>query len=119
MTGRGPCRFVAPREARAGSGVRASDDLRCGGLRTTLIGTARADRITGTRRRDVIAVLDEASPDQLAGGASTGQLVGGSGNDTLRGGGGPDVLNAGNGRLDRAIGGAGADSCTGRRLLGC
>ena len=124
-------------------GVRASDALRCGGLRTTLIGTPKGDRIFGTPRRDVIAArggkdvvhgrggadviclgagadraLGGAGPDRILGQGGPDRLLGGRGADVLLGGPGRDVLLGGAGR-DRALGGAGRDACSARITRSC
>lgn len=65
---------------------------RCEGLKATIVGNARANRIRGTERRDVI--------------------VAGDGNDRISGLGGNDVICGGFG-ADRIVGGPGND-----RLLG-
>jgi DNA-binding beta-propeller fold protein YncE len=103
---------------------------RCQGRRATLVGTARAERIRGTRRRDVIAALggndriaglagDDvvcagAGNDRVDGGPGGDRLAGGSGNDRLTGGSGPDTV-AGDGGNDRLDGGPGADRLGGDR----
>jgi hypothetical protein len=76
------------------------------GLRCTIIGTSRADRLRGTPRRDVICGL--GGNDVIFGLGGNDKLVGGAGNDRLSGGRGNDVLDGGAGR-DRINGGAGAD----------
>jgi Ca2+-binding RTX toxin-like protein len=133
----------APGAAGSSPGVRASSALRCGGLRTTLIGTARRDRIFGTAKRDVIASRggndvvfgrggadviclgagrDRASggagPDRLLGQGGPDRLLGGPGADLLLGGPGRDVLLGGVGR-DRALGGPGRDACAARLTRSC
>ncbi len=133
----------APGEAGSSPGVRASSALRCGGLRTTLIGTARRDRIFGTARRDVIAAqggndlvrglggndvlclgagadraFGGAGRDRILGQGGADRLLGGPGADVMLGGAGRDVLLGGAGR-DRALGGAGRDACSARLTRSC
>ena len=97
---------------------------RCAGRRATIIGTPAADRLKGSRRRDVIVGLGGkdsiragdgndvvcAGPgdDKVKGGTGNDKLRGGSGRDRLRGGPGRDNLNGGPGR-DKLIGGPGRD----------
>jgi Ca2+-binding RTX toxin-like protein len=64
----------------------------CGGLKATIVGNAKANKIEGTDRRDVIAA--------------------GGGNDTIRGLGGNDVICGGEG-ADRIFGGADDDTIHG------
>jgi Ca2+-binding RTX toxin-like protein len=101
---------------------------RCGGLRATIVGTARRDVIRGTARRDVIAALAGndlvrglggndliclgAGNDRALGGAGADRVLGGTGADRVLGGPGADVLLGGPG-ADVLLGGPGAD-----RLLG-
>jgi DNA-binding beta-propeller fold protein YncE len=89
-------------------------NVKCGGLRATIVGTDRADTLRGTAKADVIAarggndkvqalggkdtVCGEAGNDNLAGGAKVDALLGGPGKDTLLGGPGTDRLNGGPGR---------------------
>jgi Tol biopolymer transport system component len=109
----------------------------CLGSPVTLLGTSRADEISGTAADDVIATLGGADvvdgrggddlicagsgadvvsagagDDSVSGGGGPDRLVGGSGDDTLRGGPGPDVLRAGAG-YDTCFGGSGTDAGTG------
>jgi Ca2+-binding RTX toxin-like protein len=65
----------------------------CDGLRATIVGTNRADRIVGTDKRDVIVAR--------------------GGNDVIRGGGGNDVICAGDG-ADTVHGGDGHDRIFGQ-----
>jgi Ca2+-binding RTX toxin-like protein len=133
----------APGEAGSSPGVRASSARRCAGVRTTLIGTARRDRIFGTARRDVIAALGGndvvrglggndvlclgagadrafggAGRDRILGQAGRDRLLGGPGADVMLGGAGRDVLLGGAGR-DLALGGAGRDACSARLTRSC
>jgi DNA-binding beta-propeller fold protein YncE len=89
-------------------------NVKCGGLRATIVGTDRADTLRGTAKADVIAarggndkvqglggkdtVCGEAGNDNLAGGAKADALLGGPGKDTLLGGPGADRLVGGPGR---------------------
>jgi uncharacterized delta-60 repeat protein len=81
-----------PAQPQPGAQQPPTKVVRCGGLKATIVGTAKRDVIRGTRRRDVIAAL--------------------GGNDVVRGLGGNDVICGGKGK-DRLIGGAGKD-----RLIG-
>lgn len=65
----------------------------CAGIKATIVGNAKHNRITGTPRRDVI--------------------VAGAGNDTIRGLGGNDVVCGGEG-ADRIFGGPGNDRLFGQ-----
>jgi hypothetical protein len=80
--------------------------MAAGGQRCTLSGTAGADRLQGTPRRDVIC--GRGGADIVKGLAGNDRLIGGRGDDTLVGGGGNDELFGGPGR-DRLVGGRGAD----------
>jgi Ca2+-binding RTX toxin-like protein len=102
--------------------------------RCTIDGTARADRLAGTRERDIIRGLGgddviDANPgdlgnvyyrredvDAIAGGAGDDRLFGRRGHDTLDGGAGDDRLDGGRG-ADRLAGGAGDDVLDGGRYL--
>ena len=90
----------------------------------TIVGTARADRLKGTRGNDVICGLGGSDringlggSDVVYGGAGNDRIVGGKGNDRLIGNAGKDRLvgSAGRDRLiglagrDRLVGGKGAD----------
>ena len=127
-----------------GSGpVRASPALRCDGRPTTLIGTARGDKIFGTPGPDVIVALGGkdvvrgrggadiiclgngadrafggAGPDRILGQGGPDRLFGGPGADIMLGGPGRDVLRGGTGR-DRALGGSGRDVCSARLTRSC
>ena len=92
---------------------------RCGGKRATIVGTARKDKLRGTRGADVIVALGGA--DTVAGGGGKDLICGGDGDDRLDGGTGNDVLfgQSGKDRLggaagnDRLQGGAGNDALGG------
>ena len=71
----------------------------CNGLPATIIGTNRADRLTGTPGDDVMVGLggDDwingmGGNDTICGGDGNDTLVGGAGDDTLFGGAGDDTL---------------------------
>jgi uncharacterized delta-60 repeat protein len=75
----------------------------CGGKRATIVGTARSDRLKGTRRADVIVAL--GGNDRVAGGSGSDLICAGEGNDKVDGGAGNDRLFGQAGR--DALGGAG------------
>lgn len=103
--------------------ARASSGERC-----TIVGTPRADLLSGTRGRDVICglggnddisakggddVVDAgAGRDVVSGGAGEDHLAGGRGGDTLYGDSGDDVIRGGKGR-DLQFGGGGDDKLLG------
>ena len=98
----------------AGSGVP-----RCAGKPATIVGTAVRDRLRGTRRPDVIAMLggnDVAGGgrgnDLICAGPGNDRVLGNSGSDRLNGQSGQDRLQGGAGK-DRLAGGAGRDRCFG------
>ena len=71
----------------------AADQRTCRGLEATIVGTAGDDRITGTRRADVIVArggndtIDGlAGDDVLCGGGGADDVIGGRGHDRLYGG---------------------------------
>ena len=109
-------------EAPAGGGSTAPPTgapARCGGKKVTRFGTERADRITGTKRRDVIATLGGndlvhglGGSDIICAGAGKDRVFGDAGDDVLRGGDGGDTISGGTG-ADSARGEAGADSLSG------
>ena len=74
------------------------------------VGTAGADRITGSAVQDIQMGL--GGNDRLSGGGGDDQLMGGDGRDALSGGAGADSLDGGTGR-DVLSGGAGADKLSG------
>jgi DNA-binding beta-propeller fold protein YncE len=89
----------------------------CGGKRATVVGTAGADRLTGTPKPDVIAAL--GGNDRVAALGGGDVVCGGAGRDTLLGGRGRDRL-AGGPQRDTCIGGAARDrasTCEIRRSL--
>jgi Ca2+-binding RTX toxin-like protein len=92
-----------------------ADHLQCGGLTTTIDGTAGNDNLAGTAGDDVIAGGDGddtidggGGNDTICGGNGHDNLTGGDGNDTLLGGDGNDELYAGDGN-DNLEGGTGDD----------
>jgi hypothetical protein len=70
-----------------------------GAARCTITGTARADRLKGTKKRDVICGL--GGNDRISGGRGADLVYGGAGKDRVKGGRGKDRLygNAGRDRL--------------------
>lgn len=102
----------------------------CRGKPATFVGTAGADRLRGTRRRDVIVarrgddrikalrghdlVCAGAGNDRLVGGRGDDHLRGGPGADLIKGGRGDDLLHGNQGRRDDCRGGRGND-----RLRAC
>lgn len=89
------------------------------GVRCTIVGAARADRLVGTAGRDVICglggndVIDgRGGNDVLDGGAGADNVVGGDGADVVRGGLGSDHLTGGAG-ADDLLGSDGADTVAG------
>lgn len=69
----------------------------CDGLRATIVGTPRADKIVGTPGRDVIVGL--GGDDVIDGRGGNDVICGGDGADTLTGGRGNDRLFGGNDRV--------------------
>lgn len=104
----------------------AGKPARCGGKLVTYLGTADADKIIGTRGRDVIKTLGgedvikgRGGRDVICSGGGADTLKGNAGKDKLKGGGGDDVLRGGRKR-DRCDGGRGDDdgrSCEKRKRL--
>jgi Ca2+-binding RTX toxin-like protein len=84
----------------------------CNGVPATIVGTAGADRLAGTKKRDVI--VGNGGDDQIIGQKGNDLLCGGDGNDTLIGGKGNDQL-LGDGGTDTCNGGAGKDTA----VAGC
>jgi Ca2+-binding RTX toxin-like protein len=96
-----------------------------GDPRNQVVGTSRADVLTGTAGRDVICglgggdilngrggndlLLGATGADTLNGGLGNDRLLGGRGNDRLFGGPGADRLDGGRGN-DLGVGGPGADT---------
>jgi Ca2+-binding RTX toxin-like protein len=79
--------------------------VKCGGRRSTQVGTASRDLLTGTK-----------GPDVFAGLGGRDVLRGKGGRDTLCGGGGRDRLLGGGGGKDSCVGGKGADRAKGCEL---
>lgn len=75
--------------------------VKCGGKRSTLVGTPGKDKLFGTPDADVIAGL--GGGDLLKGKGGKDRLCGGKGRDRLNGG----------GKLDRCVGGKGPDVAKG------
>jgi Ca2+-binding RTX toxin-like protein len=102
---------------------------KCDGVRATIIGNGRANRLFGTGRRDVIVskgggdtIRSKGGNDIVCSGAGNDKVflakgkdkaLGGKGKDTLKGGDGNDLLKGGDGN-DTCVGGAGRD-----RLRSC
>jgi Ca2+-binding RTX toxin-like protein len=80
--------------------------VKCGGKRSTIVGTPGADKLKGTERADVIAGL--GGKDTISGMAGKDVLCGGKGKDKLNGGKGADKL-VGQGGKDKCSGGKGKD----------
>jgi uncharacterized delta-60 repeat protein len=98
-----------PGGSGGGGGGRGITSVpRCAGKRATIVGSARSDRLKGTRRADVIVSL--GGNDRIAAGGGKDIVCGGNGNDRLDGGTGNDRLFGQSGR--DALGGA-----TGNDLL--
>ena len=94
----------------------ASPPVRCDGLVATLIGTEGADRLVGTRRRDVIVSLSGddwidggRGSDVICAGGGRDSVVGGYGGDWIDGGGGDDHIAAAEGNDAWVNGGPGDD----------
>jgi len=91
----------------------------CQGLPATIVGSDRADDISGTSRDDVIATLGgrdtvhgRGGNDTICLGAGADYANGGRGNDVILGEGGSDDIRGGGGD-DTVDGGAGADELRG------
>jgi uncharacterized delta-60 repeat protein len=111
-----------------GGGPGGQTVPRCAGKKATIVGSARSDRLKGTRRADVIVALggnDRIAAgrgndlicagdgnDSVDGGTGNDRLYGQNGKDKLGGGSGKDALSGGSGK-DRLAGGSGRDSCSG------
>jgi hypothetical protein len=108
----------APRDGRCDAG--AYERVLCRGRAVDIVGTPRADELSGGRERDTFLGLggdDEfqgsLDRDRACGGAGDDHLLGGPGDDILSGGPGEDELDGEDG-ADRCIGGRGRD-----RLISC
>ena len=113
---------VPPESTSNGGAARAT--FKCQGVRATIVGTRRTDRLIGTRGADVIVgrgggdvlrgrggddlICDNGGGDRVFGGAGDDEIGRGAGNDRLLGNSGDDRLFGGPGR-DHCLGGAGRD----------
>jgi hypothetical protein len=100
------------------AGVRRAS---CRGLRATIVGNRRSERIVGTRYRDVIVagrgadtIMGRGGADIICGGLGADVVNGGPGRDRIFGGSGGDMLEGGLAR-DRLYGGTRRDLCSGER----
>ena len=93
------------RPQRAGCDIGAFEatpalpNVRCGGLRATIVGNNRRNVLRGTPRRDVIAgrggndvIRGLGGDDFLCGGTGSDRVIGGKGRDIVEGQAGPDTL---------------------------
>jgi hypothetical protein len=106
---------VAP-PAEAPKSVRTSRCVKGKGVKFVVLGSKKADRITGSNRPDLIFTFggnDRVSGgrgnDCIDGGRGNDRLAGAQGKDTVMGGKGADNLNGGS-ESDRLMGGAGRDT---------
>jgi uncharacterized delta-60 repeat protein len=114
LEGGPPAEPATPRvPAKNGSSRKRAPAVRCAGKRATIVATAKADHIRGTKGRDVIVGLGGndvikglGGNDLICGGPGNDRIYGGKGRDVLRGEAGRDRLSGGPGR-DRLIGGSG------------
>jgi Ca2+-binding RTX toxin-like protein len=86
--------------------VPAASRAKCGGKQATIVGNGGADKLNGTKKRDVIAGL--GGKDRIKGLGGNDLLCGGAGDDTILGNGGADKLYGGSGK-DVLKGGGGKD----------
>jgi hypothetical protein len=107
-------RVALPSEAP--KSARMSTCLKGKGVKFLVLGTRKADNITGSNRSDVIfglggndSISGGRGNDCIVGGKGADRLSGSQGRDTLIGGKGGDNLNGGS-ESDKLIGGAGKDS---------
>jgi DNA-binding beta-propeller fold protein YncE len=100
-------------------------NVRCNGLKATIVGSPGKDNLRGTKRKDVIAagagndkvealagkdvVCGEGGNDKLLGAPDADILLGGPGKDLVKGAGGADKMLGGPG-ADTLLGGPGRDS---------
>jgi Ca2+-binding RTX toxin-like protein len=106
-------RVALPSEAP--KSAKKSTCLKGKGVKFLVLGTKRADHITGSNRADVIFGL--GGKDKISGGRGNDCIVGGKGNDRLSGAQGKDTLLGGKGKdkldggseADKLMGGAGRD----------
>jgi Ca2+-binding RTX toxin-like protein len=94
--------FAAVGAAGSGAAPSAKAKPLCLGKRATIVGTAGANNLRGTKRADVIAALGGndsvdgvGANDLICGGPGLDTLVGGAGSDRLDGGPAFDVCRAG------------------------
>ncbi len=106
----------------------------CHGVAATVVGTQRADQLSGTVGHDVIVagrgddvvegrggndvVCGGNGDDRVNGGAGADRLSGGSGEDRLSGADGDDALTGDDGD-DTLDGGPGTDGCDGEQFTAC
>jgi hypothetical protein len=107
-------RVAPPNEAP--KSVRTSRCVKGKGVKFVVLGTKKADRITGSNRADLIFTFGGADrvsagrgKDCVDGGRGNDRLTGAQGKDTVMGGKGADNLNGGS-ESDRLMGGAGNDT---------
>ena len=118
--------------------VVPSKENRCKGLKGTIVGTPKADKLQGTKKRDVIiglagkdkldggrgrdVICGKGGDDKrLSGGEKNDKVFGGGGKDRAGGGPGRDLVNGGAGKdrlsggggIDGVVGGPGRDKCGG------
>lgn len=78
---------------------------RCGGVKATIVGSNKSERIVGTPRRDVIVA--RGGNDRIDGRGGTDIICGGAGNDTIVSGPGAGGLLYGDGGRDTLVAEAG------------
>jgi len=107
-------RVALPGEAP--KSAQKSTCLKGKGVKFLVLGTKKADRITGSNRADVIfsfggndKISGGRGNDCIVGGKGADRLAGAQGKDTLVGGKGGDNLNGGS-EADKLMGGSGKDS---------
>jgi CSLREA domain-containing protein len=90
--------------------IGAYELKRCRGVAINRVGTAAADVLFGTPKKDGFLLL--GGNDRAKGGKGIDGMCGNAGNDVLRGGPGHDLLKGGAGR-DRLFGQGGTDALSG------